>query len=336
MVLRRVLVSLAILGAAACVLSLAGAASATAATWHRQVSHVTRPLTAVTFTDARNVWIGGWDGLMLRTFDGGRHWGRMGRGSAKGYGCLAFGSAANGWAGGDGERIWGTSDGGASWSLQYGGSGWGQMQSAAAVDAQHAWMCGGAYMHGTIVATSDGGQTWFEQYTSGIYDIVDIDFVSPAVGWAVGRHGDEGLTDSVVLHTEDGGATWNVQRRWYSVTMGKGIYLNGVDFADASTGWVCARGAVFVTHDGGAHWTRKYSGKAELGDIAAVGASRVWITEGAGYGFSKRGRVLHSANGGRTWSWQLTANRRELNDIEFLDARHGWAVGRGGAVFAWY
>jgi photosystem II stability/assembly factor-like uncharacterized protein len=307
-----------------------------AASWHKQASGVTRPLTAVGFVDTGNLWIAGWDGLMLRTFDGGRHWGRMGRGSAKGYGCVAFGSTANGWAGGDGERIWGTSDGGVSWRQQYIGSEWGQMQSATAVDSLHAWVCGGSYMRGTIVATTDGGQSWQEQYSSDIYDIVDIDFVSATTGWAVGQWGDEGATNSVVLHTDDGGATWNVQRRWQSMTYGKGIYLNCVDFVDGRTGWISAYGAVFVTHDGGARWARKYSGKAQLGDIAAVGGSRVWITEGPYYSQRRSGRVLFSNNGGRTWTWQLSSNRKELTDIEFLDARHGWAVGRGGAVFAWY
>jgi photosystem II stability/assembly factor-like uncharacterized protein len=152
----------------------------------------------------------------------------------------------------------------------------------------------------------------------------------------VGQWGDEGATNSVVLHTDDDGATWNVQRRWRSMTWGKGVYLNAVDFADARNGWICAYSAVLVTHDGGAHWARKYSRKAQRGDIAAVGGTRVWITEGPSYGQRRSGRVLFSNNGGRTWTWQLSSNRKELNDIEFLDARHGWAVGRGGAVFAWY
>src|ERR1700722_15337366 len=52
--------------------------------------------------------------------------------------------------------------------------------------------------------------------------LTGVQFISPTQGWVVGRH--------VILATDDGGATWTVQRRGQ-------LDLVSVDFISADTGW---------------------------------------------------------------------------------------------------
>ena len=64
---------------------------------------------------------------------------------------------------------------------------------------------------GTILHTTDGGNSWNIQYV-GIDElfIQSIDFINNFEGWAVGNYQvNQGI--AYILHTEDGGTTWSVQ-----------------------------------------------------------------------------------------------------------------------------
>lgn len=55
--------------------------------------------------------------------------------------------------------------------------------------------------HGHILFSDDGGDTWQQAEVPVRSSILDIDFPSPELGWAVGHEG-------VILHSSDGGKTW--------------------------------------------------------------------------------------------------------------------------------
>lgn len=75
-----------------------------------------------------------------------------------------------------------------------------------------------------------------------------VDFVSSSVGWAVGH-------DSVILHTQDGGESWNIQQ--YLPRDQKP--LMDVAFKNASEGIaIGAYGLFYRTLDGGNTWQREY------------------------------------------------------------------------------
>ncbi|MEZ5124888.1 MAG: YCF48-related protein [Thermoleophilia bacterium] len=46
------------------------------------------------------------------------------------------------------------------------------------------------------------------------------------------------------------------------------------------------------------------------------------------------GRIMATKDGGRQWTVQVARADRVLTDIAFVDARSGWAVGRGGALLS--
>lgn len=55
--------------------------------------------------------------------------------------------------------------------------------------------------HGHILYSDDGGESWQQAEVPVRSSILDIDFPSPELGWAVGHEG-------VILHSSDGGKTW--------------------------------------------------------------------------------------------------------------------------------
>lgn len=57
---------------------------------------------------------------------------------------------------------------------------------------------------GHIIYSDDGGKTWTQAQVPVRSTLLDIDFATPEIGWAVGHEG-------VILHTADGGKTWDLQ-----------------------------------------------------------------------------------------------------------------------------
>ncbi|MCR9106181.1 MAG: YCF48-related protein [Gammaproteobacteria bacterium] len=57
---------------------------------------------------------------------------------------------------------------------------------------------------GHILLSSDAGLNWQQSDVPVRSDLLDITFVSPELGWAVGH-------DGVILHSTDGGNTWTLQ-----------------------------------------------------------------------------------------------------------------------------
>jgi photosystem II stability/assembly factor-like uncharacterized protein len=153
------------------------------------------PVRAIQFQDDRHGWIAGMQASLMHTADGGVTWESIGT-------PLAAGEHPN------------------FWDMFF-------------VDGQTAWVVG---EEGTILTTRDGGSTWTRQNT-GLKDArsaakleripkaggsVEIDagdrtpgftitavrFVDPSRGWITGFYA--GLGRSLILRTQDAGATWVV------------------------------------------------------------------------------------------------------------------------------
>ena len=108
--------------------------------------------------------------------------------------------------------------------------------------------------------------------------------------------------------------------------------LLGVDFLDATRGWVVGEnGTILATADGGETWDRQSSGSAaELNAVAFADPSHGWT---AGNDQSGAGTVLSTVDGGGTWSAQVTG-ASFLCDLAFPDHIHGWVVGGNGTILA--
>jgi len=137
-----------------------------------------------------------------------------------------------------------------------------------------------AGQHGHILYSDDGGDTWQQAEVPVRSSILDIDFPSPELGWAVGHEG-------VILHSSDGGKTWVkqydglrygaeglayyqklaaenpdnamypllVEEMEFAVSQGADKPLFRVSFPTTTHGYALgAYGMVLETTDGGKHW----------------------------------------------------------------------------------
>jgi photosystem II stability/assembly factor-like uncharacterized protein len=137
-------------------------------------------------------------------------------------------------------------------------------------------------------------------------------FVSDNEGWAVGS------SPGPILHTTDGGTTWDSQTN----PLGGGS-LYSIYFANANEGWATVtNGGGFIIHttDGGANWTVQYDGS-----MGGAG-SFYWM---AGFGgidlWAFSGGLIYTVDSGLHWGSipSVPLNGR----FRFADQQRGWGVG---------
>ncbi len=121
------------------------------------------------------------------------------------------------------------------------------------IDHREGWSVGD---EGLILHTLNGGRSWERQQTGVRGSLRSVHFLTPDVGWVVGREelpygmGSAGI----VLFTDDGGLTW--KRQLPNALPG----LNQVRFVDAKTGFLFGDGSeqfpfgAFKTTDSGQSW----------------------------------------------------------------------------------
>ena len=180
---------------------------------------------------------------------------------------------------------------------------------------------GWAAGRGAIIATTDGGATWTQQY-KGRANIRSLEFADDEHGWAV--------ASTSLLRTADGGATW--------APAGEpdGLVLTSVDFTSAEEGWGIAfrahriggpaLGALERTSDGGASWSIV---KPHVADSICVSGGE--LVAGAG------SKVRDSTDGGATWSTLLDAGSNVITTwfgatVECPDLRSIWVLFLDGAA----
>lgn len=221
-------------------------------TWQTQGYGLTAYLYDVVFADGRRGWAvgeakGSLDGAVVRTDDGGGTWVWEATGTRRSLSGVAIADGGATAAGDDGslfrwheegrwhrtdqhpsplhwrgiaavgQRVWVvgerariacSGDGGATWEDQDPGvsrhiADTFDLESVCFVDENHGWAVGA---FGTIaLRTADAGETWSPQSTGSRIPLYAVHFTDRTHGWAVGDMG-------TILHTEDGGETWVVQR----------------------------------------------------------------------------------------------------------------------------
>src|SRR5207302_10097370 len=119
------------------------------------------------------------------------------------------------------------------------------LRGASFVDANTGTVVG---ENGTIVRTTDGGNTWTIQASGTTQTLWAVSFTDANHGTAVGEGG-------VIVGTTDGGA------HWASQASGTTLQFRGVSFTDANNGTAVGEGGIIVrTTDGGNSWLPETSG----------------------------------------------------------------------------
>jgi len=147
----------------------------------------------------------------------------------------------------------------------------------------------------------------------------DVSFISDNHGWAVGDGG-------TILHTDDGGTTWNPQTSRVSEN------LRGVYFKNETNGWAVGNnGTILLTDNGGNDWKPPTTDVPVSEDLLAVYFKNATdgIVAGAG------GTILLTDNGGNDWK-PPTTDVPVSEDLRGVYFRSGtdkaWVVGNNGTI----
>lgn len=139
---------------------------------------------------------------------------------------------------------------------------------------------------------------------------------------------------SVVLHTSDGGRTWERQfhTEWERELAFPSRHLNDVHFVTPRLGWIAGgSGLIFRTTDGGKSWAKQREGTDDsLDKIHFIDPNTGWVM---GHESAEAAVVLHTKDGGLNWRLSKISVKGWLNSIWFADGNNGWIVGEKGQVY---
>jgi photosystem II stability/assembly factor-like uncharacterized protein len=210
-----------------------------------------------------------------------------------------------------------------------------QFRGLSPVSADIAWVAG---TNGTVLRTSNGGQTWQSVGPSdgGNLEFRDVQAFSEskAVILSIG----EGNA-SRIYNTDDGGATWNLaftnaDASAFYDCMAFDTPRHGLAVSDPVDG----KFRILETVDGGASWAivdpagmpPALSGEfgfAASGTCIATAAERWYLASGG----VDPSRIFRSLDGGHNWEVTNSAvaggDSAGVYSLSFSDARHGIAVG---------
>ena len=148
-------------------------------------------------------------------------------------------------------------------------------------------------------------------------------------GWAIGEKG--------MIAATTNGKDWEIQTSKVDNPL-KGVYFVNKDVGFA----VGANDTILSTKTGGRTWKIVQGGiMGAIGDDEATMYNAIqFLDESTGWvagvhvvpQVSQNSVIQKTEDGGQTWVNQETGTEDVLEDIFFLDDKHGWAVGENGLI----
>ncbi len=307
--------------------------------WQRQYAGSSE-ISQVDFIDATHGWAVGNGGngttpILLRTVDGGKHWTKATEPPPPTLTSVQFLSTTLGF----GVTGLSSAGGGALVMTTNGGSSWTGVHTPLRVDSTcftsstTGWAV--ALQGDTILRTTDGGKQWTRSFNAGSEFMYggQLACASATNAWAL-LYGGVGMSQEsyAVYHTTDG-VHWQAVLASSTAGAGpapgpttkaqKGISGYGavLDALNGQTAFLlggcpaCGMGETYLasTTNGGRNWT---NGKAIAGlafgdhDLSFVTAKEGWLASETlpPNGGQPYGVILHTTNGGTTWSRQFPAS----------------------------
>lgn len=171
---------------------------------------------------------------------------------------------------------------------------------------------------GHILLSPDNGHTWTQSTVPTRAMLTGISFPDALHGWAVGH-------DGVILHTMDGGRTWQRQDSGNDLET---IYLD-VLFLDAQRGFaVGAYGKFISTQDGGKTWQPGTPSDQDIhyNRLTASPGGQLFLS-------GESGSLLISTDSGRTWKPSAVPYDGSLFGYVAVDEKAGVVHGLRGHIF---
>ena len=331
--------------------------------WFELTSGTTNQLTDIHFCDSSCGYAVGYSGTILKTTNGGTSWFSQSSDPTYDLYSTDFVDALIGYAVGGDFRVFGynykilkTTDGGLNWvekPIPGDYQSWSSLNTVEFVDANTGWIgcgVGGDIGEGSILKTTDGGETWTEQNFSLLKKtkvndrenyhpddgngIRSIFFKDSNIGYAVG--GDGGGWSREIFTTTDGGSTWINKYHGSEETGLLSVFVN-----NSGKGWAVGfDGHIFITEDNSNSWNEILSGiKTDWSgdDIYSV----FFINKNIGWAAGKRGGqgqgdvILKTTNSGKIWETQFfgAGGFGPINSIYFINENFGWATSGSNGLF---
>ncbi|MEP6636962.1 MAG: YCF48-related protein [Acidobacteriota bacterium] len=289
-----------------------------------RIAAANQDLNTVYFLDSKRGWIGGDNGFLSRTDDGGTTWVNQAVGTTDAINDIYFRDKERGFLLA-GNTIFATQDSGARWAEvrrflpdEVKGAAV-ELYSVRFSSKKKGWVVGSVskadhVIDSILAITENGGETWQRQRLPSSSELIHIDFVNDRRGWIVG-------TGGTILNTTDSGENWSKQ------TSGVPATLYHVDFRNEKKGLaVGERGAILLTGDGGESWT-----PIVVTGVRSTLLSVEFVSEDEAWAVGRGGTILRTGDGGSTWAQQESTVKQNLYALQF-SKKVGWVVGGGGMI----
>lgn len=307
-------------------LLIAASVGSIAQQWHR-VTTIPAPYASnywldVFFlpSDPRYGWVCGFNGMVIRTTDGGRTWQGTQIPGANQLESIHFVTSLIGYTSGP-DGIWRSTDGGISWTTVTPDSAltlWGCYFLSPSTGVVIGGGCGNTPQR--FFRTTDGGATWSvftaNEPNSGLTDAI---LYLDGTGFAV--------SSGRLWRTTDSGQTWAVISTTGSAVWQEEITRVGSSFLLPFAGIACSgqgnAGGMRFSTDGGATWREVSTGKPMFGAFL--------MSPTTGWACGYNGAVYYTTDGGQTWQLRNCGidTMLHLDDIWFVNDTLGWVVGQG-------
>ncbi len=184
--------------------------------------------------------------------------------------------------------------------------------------------CTGLFIASTDAATTEPTQTqtttWItleSDYPEATFR--DVEFINSSHGWVVGILYPNTTSGGIILHTEDGGDTWETQ------LADDGQLFRQIDVVNERIAWVTGFSCLYFTNDSGETWATSVA-HGSLSTMSTV----EFINETHGWTATMQ-MLFKTTDGGQTWQnvagWTFDDHPR---NIHFLTADEVWAIGYDG------
>jgi len=265
----------------------------------------------VDFVSATVGWAVGTPGAIYTTVNGGQKWTERPYGGNDWLTGVDFIDSETGWVIGTYNEgvpavILHTEDGGRHWVYQTNPTDTDVFTDVKFATAKTGCIVG---RYGTILRTTDGGDTWVQVSSGTTSGLGSVVLRGSGVGYAFGSSGR-------MLKTTDFGATWAPLPRATTKD------LRSASFVSSTKGWIVgAGGLILKTTNGGGSWVRQTPHIAQaLAGVDFVDGLHGWAVGG-------KGAIVRTTNGGKTWAVQRSGTKAFLFAVDARSSVKGWVVG---------
>ncbi len=297
-------------------------------TWNSAPSVTTNFLQGIAFYDTLNGYVVGGDvsadtATLLQTTNGGAAWSKITLSSTTSRlaGIDFFDSNTGFIVGMDGTILKFNSCTSLKWWTKLTSGTSNNLYDVSAPSTTISYVVGAS---GTILNSTDAGNTWMAQNSGTSQNLYSVDFTSTTSGFAVGNNG-------AALKTTDGGTTWTTM----VVDPTNIVNFRDIRFFNSQIGFASGGnpsggfGVIYRTQDQGVTWTQVFVDSMD--NYACY--SSFFTSATTGYASNGSGRIFETTDGGTTWNVINTGNGLTSGKIYFTSQTKGVYSSNNGQMY---